>query len=112
MVSRSSVESECRAMASVISEVVWMIALLKDFVFLHKRPALLYCDSKAALYIAANPVFHEITKHIEIDCHFIGEKIQAGVIKTFHISTKHQLAYLFTMTLVSNSFLVTYPRWA
>lgn len=58
-------------MATVTSEMVWLIAL-------HKQSASLYCDCKAALYIAANPVFHERTKRIEIDCHFIREKIQDG----------------------------------
>lgn len=85
MVSRSSAESDYKAMATITSEVVWLIALLKTFGFDHKQPAFLYCDSKTALYIAANPVYHERTKHIEIDCHFICEKIQDGVIKTFHV---------------------------
>ena len=85
--SRSSVESEYRSMATVTSEVVWLITLLKTFGLNHSQPAFLYCDSKAALYIAANPVYHERTKHIEIGYHFIQEKIEDGVIKTFHIPT-------------------------
>ena len=86
-------------MATVTSEVVWLITLLKTFDLNHSQPALLYCDSKAALYIAANPVYHERTKHIEIDCHFIREKIEDGVIKTFHIPTRHQIADFFTQAL-------------
>ena len=74
VVSRSFAVSEYRAMATITSEVVWLISLLKTFSFDHKQPAFLYCDSKAALYIAANPIYHERTKHIEIDCHFICEK--------------------------------------
>ena len=89
MVSRSSAESEYRAMATVTSEVVWLLALLKTFGLGHNQPATLYCDSKTALYIAANLVFHERTKHIEVDCHFIRSKIQDGVIKTFHVPTRH-----------------------
>ena len=74
VVSRSSAESEYRAMATVTSEIVWLIALLKTFGYTHKHPVSLYCDSKATLYIIANLVFHERTKHIEIDCHFISRK--------------------------------------
>ena len=87
VVSRSSAESEYRTMATITSEIVWLIALLDTFGVHHKQPAALYCDSKAALYIAANLVYHERTKHIEVDCHFIREKIQDGVIKTFHAPT-------------------------
>ena len=89
MVSRSLAESEYRAMATVTSEVAWLLALLKTFGLDHNQLATLYCDSKAALYIAANLVFHERTKHIEVDCHFIRSKIQDGVIKTFHVPTRH-----------------------
>ena len=99
VVSRSSAESEYRSMATVTSEVDWLITLLKTFGLNHSQPALLYFDSKVALYIAANPVYHERTKHIEIDCHFIREKIEDGVIKTFHIPTRHQIADFFTEAL-------------
>ena len=97
-------------MASVTSEIVWLIALLSTFGHIHKQPASLYCDSKAALYIAANPVFHERTKHIKIDCHFIREKIQDGVIKTFHVPTRYQLGDLFTKPLSQKQFSYLFPR--
>ena len=87
VVSRSSTESEYSSMATVTSEVVWLIALFKTFGLNHTQPAFLYCDSKAALYIVANPMYHERMKHIEIDCHFIREKIEDRVIKTFHVPT-------------------------
>ena len=91
-------------MATVTSEVVWLLALLKTFGLDHNQPTFLYCDSKAALYIAANPVFHEWTKHIEIDCHFIRNKIQDGVIKTFHVPTRHQIADFFIKALGYKQF--------
>ena len=105
MVSRSSAESEYRAIATVASEIAWLIALLKTFGYTHKHPVSLYCKSIVTLYIAANLVFHERTKNIEIDCHFIREKIEDGVIKTFHVPTRHQLADLFIKPLSQKQFL-------
>lgn len=83
-------------MVSLVIEFVWMIALFKDLGVDHTQPVLLYCDSLAVIHIAANPVYHERTKHIELDCHFVSEKIQDKVVKTFHVSTKHQLVDLLT----------------
>ncbi|BBH08397.1 wall-associated kinase 2, partial [Prunus dulcis] len=75
-VSRSSAEAEYRAMAMATCELQWLRYLLYDLGLSHTTPSLLYCDNQAALYIAANPVYHERTKHIEIDCHVVREKIQ------------------------------------
>ena len=92
-------------MAYVTSDIVWLIALLGTFGHTHKGPAFLYCDSEVALYIAANPVFHERIKHIEIDFHFIKKKIEDGVIKIVHVPTRHQLADLFTKPLDQMQFM-------
>ncbi|WMV25785.1 hypothetical protein MTR67_019170 [Solanum verrucosum] len=74
-ISRSSVEAEYRAMASSNAKVVWLTGLFKELGVELVTPVPLFTDSKSALQIAANPVFHERTKYLEIVCHFTREKI-------------------------------------
>ncbi|WJZ98115.1 hypothetical protein VitviT2T_016667 [Vitis vinifera] len=98
-VSLSSAEAAYRAIIGACCELTWLRYLLKDLGVLHQEPALLYCDNKAALHIAANPIFHERTRHIEMDCHYIRDKIQDGSIITRHVSSAHQLADILTKPL-------------
>jgi len=60
-------------MTTVTCEIQWLTYLLQDFKFPFEQPSLLYCDNDSTRYIATNPVFHERTKHIEIDCHVVRE---------------------------------------
>ena len=71
--SRPSSKAEYRSMALTCCEISWFFHLLEDFRIKHSKAALLYCENKVALHIATNPVFHERTKHIEVDCHLIRE---------------------------------------
>ena len=69
---RSSAEAEYRALTNVTSEILWLVQLLCDFTIPISAVKLL-CDNQAALHVASNPAFCERTKHINIDCHLVGE---------------------------------------
>ncbi|CAM8921688.1 unnamed protein product [Rhodiola kirilowii] len=99
VVSRSSAESEYRAMSTSTCEIVWIHQFLTEIGLKVSVPAKLWCDNQAALHISSNPVFHERTKHIEIDCHFVREKVQLGLITTGYMKTEDQLGDLFTKAL-------------
>jgi len=79
-------------MASAACELVW----LQELQFGDVTQMTLVCDNQAALHISYNPVFHERTKHIEIDCHFIREKVMSRDIKTEFVNSSDQLADIFT----------------
>jgi hypothetical protein len=99
VVARSSVEAEYRVMTSTASELVWIKHLLCDMKIEVKGAMDMYCDNQAAQHIASNPIFHERTKHIEVDCHFVREKVQSREIKTPFVRSHEQLADIFTKAL-------------
>ncbi|KAM3356275.1 hypothetical protein P3S68_022989 [Capsicum galapagoense] len=88
-------------MAAATCELVWIKQLLRELKFGETGKMELVCDNQAALHIASNPVFHERTKHIEIDCHFVREKILSGDIVTKFVKSSDQLADIFTKSLTS-----------
>ncbi|RVW73310.1 Retrovirus-related Pol polyprotein from transposon RE2 [Vitis vinifera] len=99
VVARSSVEAEYRAMALATCELIWLKYLFQELRFGNDEQMKLICDNQAALHIASNPVFHERTKHIEVDCHFIREKIASGCVATSFVNSNDQLADIFTKSL-------------
>nr|CAN76133.1 hypothetical protein VITISV_036298 [Vitis vinifera] len=99
VVAKSSVEAEYRAMALATCELIWLRHLLRELRFGKDEQMKLICDNQAALHIASNPFFHERTKHIEVDCHFIREKIASGCVATSFVNSNDQLADIFTKSL-------------
>ncbi|XP_024978988.1 uncharacterized protein LOC112516198 [Cynara cardunculus var. scolymus] len=104
VVSRSSAEAEYRTMATTVSEILWLCWLLHDHEAAPVGPTPLYCDNNAARQIANNPVFHECTKHVEMDCYFIRERVESNEIEPLYIDTKHQVADICIKALGAERF--------
>ena len=96
-------------MASTVVEIVWLVELFEELGISLKQLVSIYCDSESVVQIASNLVFHECTKHIEFDCHFIREKIQLGMVQPVYLQTSEQPAELFTkgLTHVQHGYLLT-----
>nr|GEZ45992.1 putative reverse transcriptase, RNA-dependent DNA polymerase, Gag-polypeptide of LTR copia-type [Tanacetum cinerariifolium] len=96
VVSRYSAEAEYRAMASTVSEVLWVRWLLSELRIDTSSPTPLFCHNQASRHIANNPVFHERTKNVEMDCYFVRKRVNSKEIVPMHISSKLQIADLLT----------------
>lgn len=88
-------------MAAVTSELLWAKQVLRDLQIEQMASTVLYCDNRAAIHIASNPSFHERTKHIEIDCHFIRDHLKNGDLKLLPVRSALQIADAFTKPLPS-----------
>jgi hypothetical protein len=105
IVSRSSIEAKYCALANCTANLAWVRMVLKDLGIFLAAPSIIWCDNLNALAIASNPVFHARTKHVEVDYHFIREKVVNKDIQFRHISTDDQLADILTKALPSPRFL-------
>ncbi|GJU77183.1 putative RNA-directed DNA polymerase [Tanacetum coccineum] len=92
-VAKSSAEAEYRAMTAMACEIMWLHNLLQE---LNVRPAI---HTNGSIQIAANPVFHDKTKHFEIDIHFIREKVVSGFVKTVKVKSEENVSDIFTKGL-------------
>ena len=114
---RFNTKAEYHALTDTTSELLWLRQLLTDLGVSTSSATPLYCDNQSAIHIAYNDVFHERTKHIKIDCHFIQYHLVYGAFKLFSVSSKDQLADIFTKSLpkghtrdlVDNLKLVSHP---
>ncbi|GJW58535.1 ribonuclease H-like domain-containing protein [Tanacetum coccineum] len=97
--SRSSAEAEYRGVANAVAETSWIRNLLRELHTPLSTATLVYCDNVSAVYMSANPVQHQRTKHIEIDIHFVRDKVAAGHVRVLHVPLRFQYAYIFTKGL-------------
>jgi hypothetical protein len=81
-------EAEYKALANATAELIWLQVLLKELKIHHPPTARLWCDNLCTAYLSANPVFHARMKHIEVDFHFVRER----VVQNLLVSSKDQLA--------------------
>ncbi|GKA03157.1 ribonuclease H-like domain-containing protein [Tanacetum coccineum] len=88
--SRSSAEAESRGVPNVVAETAWLRYLLHELHSPLSTATLVYCDNVSAVYMSANPVQHQRTKHIEIDIHFVRDMVTAGQVRVLHVPSRYQ----------------------
>ncbi|GJS45526.1 ribonuclease H-like domain-containing protein [Tanacetum coccineum] len=97
--SRSSVEAEYRGVANAIAKTSWLHNLLCELHAPLYTATMVFCDNFSVVYMSANPVQHQRTKYIEIDIHFVWEKVITGHVRVLHVPSWFQYAYIFTKGL-------------
>ncbi|XP_019096490.1 PREDICTED: uncharacterized protein LOC109130868 [Camelina sativa] len=104
IVSRSSAEAEYRGVANVVAETTWLHNLLLELHCPLMKAIIVYCDNISAVYLSTNPVQHQRTKHVEIDIHFVRERVALGTVRVLHVPSSHQYADIFTKGLPTPLF--------
>ncbi|GJW44808.1 ribonuclease H-like domain-containing protein [Tanacetum coccineum] len=103
--SRSSAEAEYRGVANVVAETAWIRNFLCELHTPLFTTTLVYCDNVSAVYMSANPVQHQRTKHIEIDIHFVHDFFASGQVRVLHVPSRFQYADIFTKVLPTALFI-------
>ncbi|KAH9799567.1 retrovirus-related pol polyprotein from transposon RE2 [Citrus sinensis] len=104
VVSRSSAEAEYRALAHAASEVVWIKSLLAELQVQLSTTPLMWCDNQSAISLAYNPIYHAKTKHVELDIHFIRDKVASKEIDVCFVPSEDQTTDVLTKALTFNQF--------
>ncbi|KAH9696545.1 retrovirus-related pol polyprotein from transposon RE2 [Citrus sinensis] len=99
VVTRSSAESEYRALAATSAELTWLQSLFTELGINCTDKPTIWCDNISATELARNPVYHSRTKHIEIDMHFIRNKVVAGELRIKYVPSEEQVADIMTKPL-------------
>jgi histone deacetylase 1/2 len=87
------------------AELIWVQSLLRESRIAQAQPHILRCDNIGATYLSSNPVFHARTKHIEVDYHFVRERVAHKLLQIKFISSNDQLADIFTKPLLLGAIL-------
>lgn len=87
-----------------VSEIIWLRSLLSSSQIHYGSPTVLHCDNQTTIHLVANPIYHEGTKHVKVDCHFIRTYVQKCVISTSYVPAKKQQADIFTKALAAKQF--------
>jgi hypothetical protein len=104
-VSRSSAEAEYRVVANSVTKATWRHQLLLELHQPLQRAMVVYCDNMSVVCLSTNLVQHQHTKHVEIDLHFVRERVAASVVRVLHVPTTSQLVDIFTKGMPSSVFL-------
>lgn len=107
-VSRSSIEAEYKALAHTAADITWIRNILKDVGVFVSNPPSIHCDNMSAIVLSANPVFHSRIKYLDIDYHFVRERVQKGDLEVLYIPTNDQTADVLTKGLHNPSFIKHY----
>ncbi|XP_021975038.1 uncharacterized mitochondrial protein AtMg00810-like [Helianthus annuus] len=103
-VSRSSAEAGYRGVANAVAEATWLRNLLLELHTPLRKASIIYCDNVSAVYLSDNPMQHQCTKHVEIDIHFVREKVRIRHIWVLHVPSALQYADIFTKGLSKQLF--------
>ncbi|XP_075088534.1 uncharacterized protein LOC142170506 [Nicotiana tabacum] len=103
-VAKSSAEAEYRALAALAADVTWIVHLLHHVGVLLASPPVLYSDNISALHLSSNPILYARTKHVELDYHFIREKVTSGAMVTKYVPSLNQVADIFTKALTKQQY--------
>ncbi|KAL4291084.1 hypothetical protein GQ457_14G008390 [Hibiscus cannabinus] len=103
-VSRSTAEAEYRSLADATAEVTWIQSVLSDMQISLKDTPKLWCDNTSTISMASNPVLHAKTKHVDLDLHFVREKVADGSIQVNYVPASNQLADIFTKPVAAQHF--------
>jgi hypothetical protein len=104
VVSRSSTESEYKALADLAAEIAWIRSLLSELKLPLPRKPILWCDNLSAKALASNPVLHARSKHIEIDVHYIRDQVLQNEVVVAYVPTTDQIADCLTKPLSHTRF--------